>query len=511
MSVRDPSIAAQGTEKVFVETYGCQMNVLDSELVQGQLESHGYEFVDDAEQANVVLLNTCSVRELSEHKVWSRLGRLAKEERDHGKARIVGVLGCMAEREGKEIVRRMPNVDIVCGPSLLDQLPMLLNNIRQNRQAQYALAGTNTRRSATLEQAMDGVETLDLSRAFSPYEVKAQAYVRITRGCNKFCSFCVVPYTPGAEVHRDPKAILEEVKRLVDMGVMEVTLLGQTVNHYAHVDSSGRTSFADLLWLLHEQVPDLPRLRFITSYPRDFGDDALDVMAAAPRICRYLHIPAQSGSNTMLKAMNRGYTVEEYLELLDRARSRMPDIRLAGDMIVGYPGESDADHQASIRMLEEAKYKSCFIFKYSPRPGTVSQKRHEDDVPEHIKRERNQDLLAVQARMGLLNNESRLGQTLDVLVEGKSKLKSVPSSGSEVRLGWEARKHTLADDVVHLSGRTQGDEIVALEGPESLIGKIVQVKAKKATPLTIQGQLLDEEFHASCHGEGAMESSALRS
>jgi tRNA-2-methylthio-N6-dimethylallyladenosine synthase len=511
MSSKDQTMMPKPADKVFVETYGCQMNVLDSELVQGQLESQGYKFVDDSDQADVVLLNTCSVRELSEHKVWSRLGRLGKERREHGKDPIVGVLGCMAEREGKEIVRRMPHVDIVCGPSLLDQLPMLLSNIRQNRQAQYALAGTNSRRSATLEKAMDGVETLDLSRAFSPYEAKAQAYVRITRGCNKFCAFCVVPYTRGAEVHRPPEVILEEVKRLVGMGVMEVTLLGQTVNHYAHVDGGRQTSFADLLWLLHEQVPDLPRLRFITSYPRDFGDDALDVMAAAPRICRYLHIPAQSGSNTMLKAMNRGYTVEEYLELLDRARSRMPDIRLAGDMIVGYPNESDADHQASVRMLEEAKYKSCFIFKYSPRPGTVSGRRDEDNVPEQVKRARNQELLAVQARMSLLNNESRLGQTLDVLVEGKSKLKGSPSPDSDVRLGWETRKNVIADDFVRLSGRTQGDEIVALEGPESLIGQIVQVKAQRATPLTIQGELLDENLCSALQSEGVIESNALRS
>ncbi len=358
---------------------------------------------------------------------------------------------------------------------------------------------------------MDGVETLDLSRAFSPYEAKAQAYVRITRGCNKFCSFCVVPYTRGPEVHRTPDAILEEVKRLVGYGVKEVTLLGQTVNHYEHVDGSGRTSFADLLWLLHEQVPDLPRLRFITSYPRDFGDDALDVMAAAPRICRYLHIPAQSGSNTMLKAMNRGYTVEEYMGLLERARARMPDIRLAGDMIVGYPNESAADHQASIRMLEEARYKSCFIFKYSPRPGTVSERRLEDNVPEEVKRERNQELLEVQARMSLLNNESRIGQVVEVLVEGKSKLKNSPQPTGEVRLGWQTNKSAPNENLLQLSGRTAGDEIVALQGPESLIGEIVSVKVEKATPLTLQGKLASDYSALPLQGEGAIESSALRS
>lgn len=466
---------------VFVETYGCQMNVLDSELVQGQLEALGYRFVKDAGEAGVVLLNTCSIRELSEQKVWSQLGRLglAKRKRED---MVIGVLGCMAEREGPAILKRMPHVDVVCGPSNLDRLPTLIDNARQNKGAQLSLAGHTSRRSATLERAQDGVETLDLSRATSPDASKFQAYVRITRGCNKFCSFCVVPYTRGPEVHRPPSHIIEEIRRLVQRGAVEVTLIGQTVNHYQYADGGKTTSFADLLWQVHEAVPELPRLRFLTSYPRDFGDDALDVMAAAPRICRYLHIPAQSGSNRLLRAMNRGYTVEAYLELLERARARMPDISVAGDMIAGFSGETDADHEASIALLKQARYKSCYIFKYSPRTGTVAERRLPDDVPDEVKRARNLELLQVQTETSRAHHERLVGKELSVLVEGHNKLRQRTASPGSVQLGWQ-REATAGD--VRLVGRTLGDEIVAFDGPEDLVGQIISVRGLSATPLTI--------------------------
>ena len=471
---------------VFLNTYGCQMNVLDSELVKGQLEALGYRFVDQADNADVVLLNTCSVREQSEHKVWSALGRLRIQKEKERPDLIVGVLGCMAEREGKGIVDRMKNVDIVCGPSNLDQVPMLIENAMLNRGPQLSLAGHNSRRSKTLQAAEDNLEALDLSRAFSPADGNnSQAYVRITRGCNKFCSFCVVPFTRGPEVHRSPEQIVDEVKRLADSGILEVTLLGQTVNHYGWNEGGKQTSFADLLWRIHEEVSHLPRLRFITSYPRDFTDDALDVMAQAPRICKYLHIPAQSGSNTMLKKMNRGYTVEEYLSLLERARKRMPNIRLAGDMIVGFPGETDEDHALSIELLRQARYKSCFIFKYSPRPGTVSIRRLEDDVPEAVKKERNIELLDIQSQISLELHKGYEGQELEVLVEGESRLRQKVQQPGEVKLGWVKPP----EDLVRLVGRTEGDEIVAFTGPRSLIGSITTVHATGATNLTIQGEI----------------------
>lgn len=474
-----------GNKKVFLTTYGCQMNVLDSELVQGQLESLGYGFVDSATEADVVLLNTCSVREVAEHKIWSALGRLGIQKERTNPNLVVGILGCMAEREGEGFLKRAPLVDIICGPSNLDELPLLVHNAVANKEIQVSLSGHNSRRSATLEAAGDQLENLDLSRSFSPSQGTNQAYVRITRGCNKFCSFCVVPFTRGPEVHRPAQHIVDEVKRLADSGVVEVTLLGQTVNHYNSTEGGSTTSFAELLRRVHDEVPELARLRFITSYPRDFTDEALDVMAASPRICKYLHIPAQSGSNTMLKKMNRGYTVEEYYELLDRARARMPDIRLAGDMIVGFPTETEEDHAQSMELLRRAQYKSCFIFKYSPRPGTVSSRRLEDDIPEEIKKRRNQELLELQGTISQQLHGAYTGRVFDVLVESESKLRSTPEPGT-VQLGWEAKKPS---EMTRLVGRTEGDEIVIFDGPRALIGSMTPVRAVEgATNLTIQAQ-----------------------
>jgi tRNA-2-methylthio-N6-dimethylallyladenosine synthase len=473
--------------KVYVDTYGCQMNVLDSELVRGQLEAKGYAFAPSAQDADVVLLNTCSVRALSEQKIWSELGRLAERKRDNPEL-VVGVLGCMAEREGQKIQKRMPHVDIVCGPSNLDQLPVLLENVALNQGPQLVVAGHTSRRSKTLEAAVDGVEALDLSRAFSPTENKFQAYARITRGCNKFCSFCVVPYTRGPEVHRAPEQIIDEVRKLWLAGAQEVTLIGQTVNHYEHHDGGRTTSFAELLWRVHEEVPELPRLRFVTSYPRDFTDEALDVMARAPRICKYLHVPAQSGSNRLLRLMNRGYTVEDYLGLIERARARMPDIRIAGDMMVGFPTETEEDHQASLELLRRVSYKNVFIFKYSPRDGTVAQKRLADDVPEEDKRRRNTEMLEVQAHQALANHQRLLGTTVTVLVEREGK-EHAPRHDGEVRLGW-GRGHKSAGHV-RLIGRTEGDEIVAFDGPRELVGTLVRVRPQEATPLSLFATLAE--------------------
>jgi tRNA-2-methylthio-N6-dimethylallyladenosine synthase len=443
---------------IYIETYGCQMNVLDSDLVRQDLTARGHRVVQDEAAADVVLLNTCSVREHSEHKVWSKLGRLAMRKALEPHL-TVGVIGCMAEREGEAIFDRAPVVDLLCGPSNLEALPRMLDG-----GARAALSGHVSRRSSTLEAAADTLEALDLSRSFSDLPQSRQAYVRITRGCNKFCSFCVVPFTRGPEVHRAPDTIVEEVRALAQAGALEVTLLGQTVNHYQHPEAT----FAELLWCVHEAVPSLPRLRFLTSYPRDFRDDILDVMAAAPRICRYLHLPAQSGSNRMLRAMNRGYSAEEYLDLLGRARAKLPDVRIAGDMIVGFPGESDADHQASVALLRAAHYKSCFVFKYSPRPGTVAERRLPDDVPEATKKARNAELLAVQEQQSARRHEGLVGQRLRVLVEDEGPHKGLVPLGRR-----------------RLRGRTDGDEIVVFDGPRDWIGQLCDVRITGATPLTL--------------------------
>ncbi len=487
---------------MFLETFGCQMNVLDSELVRDQMLALGYRFVADAAAADIVLYNTCAVREQSEQKVLSRLGVMQKRKQLEPNL-VVGMLGCMAERTGKELAARLKHLDVVVGPSELDRLPELLQQLYSERaiglhSKHLALSGHANRRSQTLDAAQDRLEALDQGRATFADD-KAQAYVRITRGCNKFCSFCVVPHTRGPEVHREPDAIVAEVKKLVAGGALEVTLLGQTINHYAH----GDTSFAMLLGRVHDEVPELKRLRFLTSYPRDFTDAALDVMASRERICPFLHIPAQSGSNRVLKVMNRGYTVEQYLDLVARARLRMPDVAIVGDMIVGYPTETDEDFEMSLQLLRAVQYKTVYVFKYSPRPGTVSNTRDVDDVPDAVKRARNNIMLKLQQEISLGHHQKMVGHAIDVLVEGSAKIdpsanasddphRDAPRDGGEVLLSIGRRgAAAIAPSTARtrLSGRTRGDHIVAFDGTDDLVGSLVKVKITRATGLSLQGEL----------------------
>src|SRR5688500_4860438 len=361
--------------KVYLETFGCQMNVLDSELVMGQLRAQGYKPVETRDDADVILYNTCSVREHAEQKVWSRLGEL-RDRKKSDPGVVIGVIGCMAERDGANIFDRFPHVDVLCGPGELDKLAGLVHNAvvttahgrpSAGPNRQVALMGANTRRSSTREAAEDNLELLDLSRSTSSEDVTHQAYVRITRGCNKFCTYCVVPYTRGPEVHRPPDNIVEEVKRLTEAGAREVTLLGQTINHYHYQHADGRqTSFAELLYRVHEATPDLPRLRFVTSFPRDFTDEALQAMRDCERICRYLHVPAQHGSDRVLKLMNRGYTTQQYRDFIARARGYMPDVCIASDFIVGFPTETEEEFEQTKELVRESRFKNSFIFKYSP-------------------------------------------------------------------------------------------------------------------------------------------------
>ncbi len=495
--------------KLYLETFGCQMNVLDSELVLGQLRAHGYEQVHEREQADVIIYNTCSVREHAEQKVWSRLGEL-RERKKVEPHLVIGVIGCMAEREGTGLFARHPHVDVLCGPAELDKLPTLVHNAAVvnggTKGRQVALMGSSSRRSSTLAAAEDQLEMLDLSRSISPADVSTQAYVRITRGCNKFCTYCVVPYTRGPEVHRPPTNIVEEVRKLVEAGVKEVTLLGQTINHYHFEHGDGRsTSFAELLYQIHEATPDLPRLRFVTSFPRDFTDEALQAMRDCPRICRYLHAPAQSGSDRILKLMNRGYRAQDYYDFYDRAKAMMPDVCVASDFIVGFPTESDDDFAQTVEMVRRCRFKNSFIFKYSPRPGTTAIDRFEDDVPEDVKRRRNNELLAVQADVCAQNNREMIGKTVEVIVEGESKLVSRQSrptapTGATVELGWEKRGGRLNDDDhatnvqtrSQLVGRTGGDQVVCFDGEKSMVGQMLHVEITAAQNLTLFGRPLND-------------------
>ena len=498
--------------KLYLETFGCQMNVLDSELVLGQLRAQGYQRVSDRDQADIVLFNTCSVREHAEQKVWSRLGELRDRKKDDP-ALVIGVIGCMAERDGKSLFKRYPHLDILCGPGELDKLAGMVHNAVVTgddaaRLQQSALMGASARRSSTLAAAEDHLELLDLSRSISADDHPAQAYVRITRGCNKFCTYCVVPYTRGPEVHRPPGTIIDEVRRLADAGILEVTLLGQTINHYQYAHGDGRTTtFAQLLYDIHESVPHLARLRFVTSYPRDFSDEALMAMRDCSRICRYLHSPAQHGSDRILKLMNRGYTAEQYREFVGRARAFMPDICIASDFIVGFPTETEDEFAMTVDLVRECRFKNSFIFKYSPRPGTVAIDRFDDDVPDEVKKRRNKELLAAQHDVCEANNREMIGRRLEVLVEGQSKLvgKAVyPSSTGGVELGWEKRRRPSAAQptgdaptgdapTVQLIGRTGGDQIVAFNGNPSLVGRLLEVRIFDARNMTLFGAVVSQE------------------
>ncbi len=518
------------------------MNELDSELVRSNLVALGYSFVDRPDDASVILFNTCSVREQAEQKAWSRIGIVGQRKRA-GEQLILGVLGCMAERDGLDLLRRHPQVDILCGPGELDRLPQLLSNMRvaEGERAvqadRVALAGNSNRRTATLEAAQDGLEALDLSRTFDPANSLAgttSAYVRITRGCNKFCTYCVVPHTRGAEVHRPPDHIVDECKRLADHGVIEVTLLGQTVNHYRYTHGraltlDGRelpqvgpglsafragtaspvgertTTFADLLFRIHEEVPRLQRIRFVTSYPRDFSDEALQVMAQCDRICPYLHAPAQSGSDRILKLMNRGYSVAEYQEFVDRAFATVPDLCLAGDFIVGFPTETDEDFDATCDLVRRIPFKNNFIFKYSPRPGTVAFDRIPDDVPDEVKRWRNNRLLAIQSERSAQVHAEWVGRTASVLF---SEARPVPRSQVQMArtlvtatVGGASPGSGTSSGISDGStpwqavGRTDGDLIVIATLQDeaaagSLVGHIRDVRLVGSDPLLLRGQLV---------------------
>ncbi len=523
--------------RVYLETFGCQMNELDSELVRGQLSALGYRFTDDADDAEIVLYNTCSVRDQAEQKVRSRVGVVGAQKKE-GRAVVLGLLGCMAEREGLELLRRNPQIDLLCGPGQLDRLPLLLDNLRRTSSQpvpaaeRAALSGNTSRRTATLAAAEDGLEGLDLSRSFDPAGSRHpwSAYVRITRGCNKFCTYCVVPATRGAEVHRPPDSIVEECRDLVDRGVVEITLLGQTVNHYRYTHGLALTvsgveapqvgpglsafrsppptghrvtTFATLLRRIHDEVPGLRRLRFVTSYPRDLGDDVMETLAACPRICRYLHMPAQSGSDRILKAMNRGYTVAEYLETVDRVLAKLPDVTIAGDIIVGFPTETDEDFEATERLLERVPFKNNFIFKYSPRPGTVAFDRLADDVPDEVKRYRNNRLLELQSHVSRRAHERWVGRSVEVLFDRvapaqRSRSHHAPAGTVELRslgqplpVGLPEQAETPAWQAC---GRTPGDLIVTVPvGSESegasMLGSIRRVEIKTSEPLLLRGRI----------------------
>jgi tRNA-2-methylthio-N6-dimethylallyladenosine synthase len=466
--------------RVFIETFGCQMNILDSELVQGQFHKAGHKLVGTPDEANVVLLNTCSVRALSEQKVASRLGILHKRKLN-GEKIVVGVLGCMAERAQEDLIKKRQVIDVLVGPSKIHDTLSLVEQAaaHKSRNVTTSLSNFVNRKgvaNAASMSPMDSLEALDRSREIGVQPNQWQAYVRITRGCNKFCAFCVVPRTRGPEMHRPPESIIDEVRMLVDRGAREVTLLGQTINHYFYDHGDQKWSFAELLRQVHDQIPHLPRLRFLTSYPRDFTDEALDVMKSSPRICQYLHIPAQSGSDKVLLDMNRGYDLKTYLSLIERAKLRMPDIHLVGDMIVGFPTETDDDFEQSLDLLRKVRFKNVYIFKYSTRPNTTAAKNFPDVLPVDLIKKRHKKMLDTQNQIAQELHNDMCGKTFTVLCEGPAKINL-----DLVQLG--------SKEKVQLMGRTTGDHIVHFLGSPDLAGSLVPVKIQEARALSLSGTL----------------------
>jgi len=458
----------------YIETMGCQMNKLDSELVENQLLDLGYQQTDDIKQAQVIIYNTCSVRQHAEDKVISKIGQLTRWHREQPEV-VLAVIGCMAQRWGEELLDKYKQVDIVCGPGKLHRLSEMVQRARENRR---------DNRCAALDEAGEDecLERLDILPRKTNRVKPFQAFVRVMRGCNNYCSYCIVPYVRGPERSRPLENIVQEARRLIEEGVREITLLGQAVNKYRYI-SDGRTlGLADVLEAVHE-INGLQRLRFVTSYPRNFDEKILQSMAHLEKVCPYLHIPAQSGSNRILRAMNRRYTVEKYLELIEKARSIVTGLTVAGDFIVGFPGETDEDFQATVDLMRKVRYKNCFIFRYSPRPGTQADDNLADDVPIEVKQQRNQDLLDLQNEISNEDNQQFIGQSVEVLVEGPSKNPHLNEKQASEQLENDQKK-----PVMQMVGRTGGDHIVVFKGPESQIGEIVNVKVNRASALTLFGE-----------------------
>ena len=451
--------------KVFLQTYGCQMNKLDTNLVVNSFLQAGFELTEQVGQADVVLVNTCSVRNHAEERVLSLLGHLKHIKKTRPNI-IVAVFGCMAQRL-KDDLLSCEAVNIVCGPLQIPELVNLVNNAVGNIRKQSDISG-DIRQKPSQEQLQE-LDDFELMYDSAENSLPAQAYVRVMHGCDKFCSYCVVPYVRGPEVSRLPDRIIAQIKRLTDSGIKQVTLLGQTVNSYCY----NGFSFADLLYEINK-INGIEWIKFVTCYPKNFDEKIFKAMAELPRICPYLHIPAQSGSDRILKAMNRHYTCAEYLDLLQKARGIVSDIAVAGDFIVGFPGETEEDFQKSIELAKKAQYKNCFIFKYSPRPGTRADEKSADDIPLEVKKRRNIELLAVQEEISGTFNKGFIGKTVKVLVEGASKKAHLDGSGKE--------------EYPQLIGRTSGDYIVVFNGPENLAGRFVDINIIRTSALTLFGQ-----------------------
>ncbi|MDR0337472.1 MAG: tRNA (N6-isopentenyl adenosine(37)-C2)-methylthiotransferase MiaB, partial [Planctomycetaceae bacterium] len=435
-------------QKFYIETVGCQMNVLDSELVYSGLVQSGLLPTPDRDNADVILFNTCSIRQHAEDKIYSALGRLKhwKTSKPYG---ILGVIGCMAQKDQKMIFQRAPHVDLVLGPGQLELLPetvhQLLDEKLQQHHADQEWDSGKKLLVSLKRQEHRHAEVAESFRLFDPVRNptarlnRFQAMVRIMFGCDKFCTYCIVPSVRGPEQSRSPQDILDEMRALVGQGVVEITLIGQTVNSYRYREGGKTTRLADLLYQASE-IDGLRRICFVTNYPRGMDDDLLQAVRDLPKVSKHLHIPAQSGSDTVLQRMKRHYSASDYRELVDRIYATIPNVSMTCDLIVGFCGETDEEFQQTVELVRYCRFKNSFIFKYSERPGTKSAELYPDDVPELVKKSRNQELLEIQDKIAREQNKQFIGKTVEILVEGITK--------------------QLETGGVQLSGRTWCDRIV---------------------------------------------------
>ncbi len=458
---------AENNRKLFIESYGCQMNFSDSEVVASILAKEGFNTTQNLEDADLVLVNTCSIREKAEQTVRKRLEKYNAVKKINPKMKV-GVLGCMAERLKSKFLEEEKIVDLVVGPDAYKDLPNLIKDVEAGRNAVNVILSK--------EETYGDISPVRLQSN------GVSAFVSITRGCDNMCTFCVVPFTRGRERSRDPQSILQEVKGLAKKGYKEITLLGQNVDSYlwyggglkkdfkdaTEMQKATATNFAGLLRLVAKAHPKM-RIRFSTSNPQDMTLDVIEVMAKYDNICKYIHLPVQSGSNRILKSMNRLHTREEYFKLIDNIRKIIPDCAISQDMITGFPTETEEDHQETLSLMEYVKYDFGFMFAYSERPGTMAARKLEDDIPEAVKKRRLTEIVKLQQQHSLYRTQQYVGQTVEVLVEKESKKSDA-----------------------HWSGRTTQNTVAVFPKKQYKVGDFVKVKIHKCTSATLIGEATEK-------------------
>lgn len=442
------------TKKFYIETYGCQMNVADSEVIATVLTENDFVQTKDIESADIILINTCAIREHAEQRVYGRLDYFNSLKKKNTKLKI-GIVGCMAERLKDELLEKKPFIDLIAGPDAYRHLPEMFETTESGQKAVNVLLSKE-------ETYEDILPTRYDSNGIS-------AFISITRGCDNMCTYCVVPFTRGRERSRLPEDILKEIDAVKNDGFKEVTIIGQNVDKYLYEDKNRKVNFPELLEMVATRIPEM-RVRFSTSYPQDFNEEVVLTMTKYPNICRYIHLPVQSGSNKILNLMKRGYTREWYLDRIAMIRKHLPDCAISTDIISGFCDETEADHQDTLALMEEVQFDFAYMFKYSERPGTFAAKRLQDNVPETEKKRRLNEIINLQSRLSLQSNENDVGKTFEVLIEGVSK--KSPDN---------------------YFGRNSQNKVIVFPKAETKIGELAQVKVTHVSSATLIGKVVSPE------------------